>query len=325
MRELHLPMSPKVSVIIPVFNVTKYITDTLDSLRAQTFRDFETILVNDGCPDTENLEKVLIPYRDEIIYLKSGKWASISGSRNTGIAASTAPYIALLDGDDVWEPDYLSVHVGMLEANPAIDLVYSNFTYFGDSSWAGGLGMDRIPSNGEVTAHSLISRECNVFIGVTARRETLIGAGLFDPDIRGGEDLDLWIRVVRNGGKIVYHRRPLVRYRLRLNSMSDDKLDLLKNGLTVYEKHLKTQGISAEERGWIETAIRKQHATIDFVKGKKALYAGNYTEARERLSRAGKVLREPKLRVAVLALHIVPQLLNRYIRYRYPTEYAFLH
>src|SRR5277367_135614 len=139
-------MRPKVSVIIPVYNVTKYIKETLDSLRAQTFRDFETILVNDGCPDTGNLEKTLQPYWDEIKYIKSGKWASISSSRNTGIGASAAPYVAFLDGDDAWYPEYLSVHVGILDANPEIDIVYGNFVYFGGSSWEGGLGMDRLPS-----------------------------------------------------------------------------------------------------------------------------------------------------------------------------------
>ena len=282
--------------------------------------------MNDGCPDTENLEQALVPYASEINYIKSGKWASISSSRNTGIAASSAPYVAFLDGDDTWDPEFLKIQVGMLDADPGIDLVYGNMIYFGESSWAGGFGMDRIPSHGAVTLRTLISRECTVFLSsVTARRETLLRAGLFDPDVRGGEDLDLWMRVVRAGGKIVYHRQPLMRYRLRVNSMSDDKLDLLNNGLTVYQKHLKIPGISAEERGWIETAIGKQHATIDFVKGKKALYAGNYAEARERLSRADKVLKMPKLRVAVLALRLTPRLLYKYIRRRYPTEYAFLH
>ena len=70
---------PLVSVIIPCYNATRFIPETLDSLRAQTFRSFEIILVNDGCPDTENLERALEPYRDEIRYLKSGQWASISG------------------------------------------------------------------------------------------------------------------------------------------------------------------------------------------------------------------------------------------------------
>ena len=318
-------MSPKVSVIIPVFNVTKFIAETLDSLRAQTWRDFETILVNDGCPDTANLEEALKPYAGEIRYIKSGKWASISSSRNTGIEASQAPYVAFLDGDDTWDPDYLKVHVGMLEADPGVDLVYGNLIYFGPTPWEGLLGMDKHPSHGEVTLKSLILRECTLPISVTARREILLRAGLFDPVIRGGEDLDLWIRVVRCGGRITYHRQPLLRYRLRGGSMSDDKLDLLNNGLTVYEKHLKLPGLSAEDRGFVEEAIGRQHATIDFVKAKQALYAGRLAEARDRLSRAERVLKTPKLKVAVLGLRLMPRLVHKYVRLKYPTEYAFLH
>jgi len=62
--------SPAVSVIVPAYNVTRYIGDALDSLRAQTFRNFETIVVNDGCPDSANLERVLEPYRGEIVYIR---------------------------------------------------------------------------------------------------------------------------------------------------------------------------------------------------------------------------------------------------------------
>jgi glycosyltransferase involved in cell wall biosynthesis len=317
--------SPKVSVVIPCYNVTRYIGETLDSLRAQTFRDFETILVNDGCPDTENLERVLEGYRDEIVYLKSGKWASISGSRNAGINKSSATYIALLDGDDAWEPDYLKIQVDILDADPDISLVYPNARYFGGGAWDGRLFMDMIPSTGEVTMERLITRECAVFIGVTARREALVRAGLFDPLVPGGEDLDLWMRVVRSGGKITYHRQPLVKYRLRPNSMSDDKFDLLKNGLTVYQKHLNTPGITDQERQYLERAIQKQHATINVLLGKKALYAGNYSEALDRLDQANKQFRSRNLRLLVLGLRMMPQLVHRWVHLRYPTEYAFLH
>src|SRR5580704_10435194 len=187
--------TPLVSVIIPCFNATRFIPETLDSLRAQTFRDFETILVNDGCPDTENLELALEPYSREIRYLKSGRWASISGSRNAGIMASQARYVALLDADDKWEPNYLRVLVGILEQNPSIDLVCPNARYFGETDWIDQTFFDRNPSEGNVTMESLISRRTTLFVGVTARRESLIRAGLFDPRIRGGEDWDLWLRV----------------------------------------------------------------------------------------------------------------------------------
>jgi glycosyltransferase involved in cell wall biosynthesis len=317
--------SPLVSVVIPCYNATQYIAETLNSLRAQKFRDFEVILVNDGCPDTENLERALEPYRDEIVYIKSGKWASISSSRNTGINASQARYVAFLDSDDAWEPDYLSVLVGILEANPSIDLVYPNATYFGDTAWTGATFMEKYPIEGEVTIEKLVRRECVIFISVTARRESLIRAGLFDPLIRGGEDWDVWVRVVRTGGKIAYDRRPLARYRLREGSMSADKLDLLRNGLAVCQKYLNMSDLTAEERGWWETCAQTYRANTDLVRGKQALYGKRREEAIELLTRANDVLKNPRVRAAILALRLAPALVYSYIHRRYPTEYAYLH
>jgi glycosyltransferase involved in cell wall biosynthesis len=317
--------SPLVSVVIPCYNATRYIGDALNSLREQTFRDFEVILVNDGCPDTENLERVLQPYRDEIVYIKSGQWASISSSRNTAIRASHARYIALLDADDVWEPDYLRVQVGLLESDPTIDLIYPNAIYFGEGAWVGKLFMDMNPSEGEVTLKKMILRECTVFIGVTARRESLIRAGLFDPQVRGGEDWDVWIRVLRSGGTIAYHRQPLARYRLRSGSMSSDKLDLLRNGLAVCDKYLNLPDLSAEERGWWKAAARTYRSNADLVLGKQALYAGRRKEAIDLLSRANQDLRDSRVGMAILALRLVPRLLFFYVRQRYPSEYSYLH
>jgi len=316
---------PLVSIVIPCFNATRYIPETLNSLRAQTFRDFETILVNDGCPDTENLERALEPYRDEIVYLKSGAWASISGSRNNGINASRAKYISLLDADDIFEPEYLSVMVGKLEADPGIDLVYSDATYFGGSPWDGRTFMTMNPVEGEVTLEKLITRECTIFISVTARRESLIRAGLFDTQVRGGEDWDLWMRVVRTGGKIVYDRRSLVRYRVRMGSMSSDKLDLLRNGLTVCQKYLAMSDVAGKERRLFEATAARYRANTDLVMGKQALYAGRRAEAIDLLSRANQTLNETQVALAIVALRLFPRLLHWYVRRRYPTEYVYLH
>jgi glycosyltransferase involved in cell wall biosynthesis len=317
--------SPLVSVVIPCYNATKYIPDALNSLRAQTFRNFEAILVNDGCPDTENLERVLQPYRDEIVYIKSGKWASISGSRNTGINASRARYVSFLDADDAWEPDYLSVLVGMLEADPSIDLVYTDATYFGEGSWVGRTLLEMHRFEGEATLQKVISRECIIFISVTARRESLIRAGLFDPLMRGGEDWDLWVRVLRTGGKIASDRRPLARYRQRKGSMSADKLDLLRNGLSVCEKYLGMPDLTSEERGWWEACAQSYRANTDLVRGKQALYARRRGEAIELLTRANHVLRDRRVAAGILALRLAPALVYSYVHRRYPTEYAYLH
>src|SRR5208283_4207726 len=98
---------PQVSVIMPAYRVSAYIKDAVDSVLAQTFQDFELIVVNDGCPDTEALERVLGPYRSRIVYLKLEKNVGLASARNAGIQASHSPYIALLDADDIYEPNYL--------------------------------------------------------------------------------------------------------------------------------------------------------------------------------------------------------------------------
>ena len=317
--------TPLVSVIIPCYNATRFIPETLNSLRAQTFRNFEIILVNDGCPDTENLERALEPYRDEIRYLKSGRWASISGSRNAGILASSARYISLLDADDIWEPDYLQVLVGMLEQDPSIDLVYPNARYFGETAWTDRTFMDLNPSEGEVTMEKLISRETTVYIGVTARRETLIRAGLFDPEIRGGEDWDVWLRVCRMGGKIVPHRQVLAGYRIRKGSMSADVLGLIRNSLSVCHKHLNLPGVSEQERRWFEACQEKYLALRDLTLGKQALYGRRASEAIDLLSKANKVLKQRRISIAILALRLAPNLLFSYVHRKYPTEYIYLH
>jgi glycosyltransferase involved in cell wall biosynthesis len=317
--------TPLVSVIIPCYNATRFIPETLDSLRAQVFRDFEVILVNDGCPDTENLERALEPYNAGIRYLKSGRWASISGSRNTGIMASQARYIALLDADDKWEPDYLRVLVGILEQNPSIDLVCPNARYFGETEWTDQTFFERNPSEGNVTMESLISRRTTLFVGVTARRESLIRAGMFDPQIRGGEDWDLWLRVCRTGGKIVLHREPLACYRVRKGSMSADVLDLIRNSLSVCEKHLNLPETTEEEKRWWEDCRTNYFASRDLVLGKQALYGRRTAEAIGLLSKANKVLKQPRLRIAILALRVAPDLLYWHVHRKYSTEYAYLH
>jgi glycosyltransferase involved in cell wall biosynthesis len=317
--------TPLVSVIIPCYNATRYIPETLNCLRAQTFRDFEVILTNDGCPDTDNLEKALEPYRDEVIYLKSGKRDSAAGSRNNGINSSRARYIALLDADDLWEPDYLAVHVDYLEKNPAMDLVHSNAVIFGDNAWAGRTVDDKAIPAGETTLRQAVLFERIIYVGVTARRESLIRAGLFDPEVRGGEDWDLWMRLLRCGGRAWYTAIVLCKYRLHTANQGTRKMESLTHHLGVYRKHLNLPGLSNEERGWYEQGIRNIQAETDLFAGKQALYRRQRGEALERLKRANSVLRSRRVSLAIFGLQFAPGLMYSYVHRKFPTEYAYLH
>src|SRR5438105_6635392 len=140
----------RVSVIIPAYNVAPYIAETLKSVFAQTKPAFEVIVVNDGSPDTEKLEEVLDPFLDRIVYLKQEN-RGLSGARNTGIRAAKGDLIALLDGDDLWLPEYIQTQTDFLRRHPKYDLVYCNAVFFGDPAYEGRQFMDICSSLGEVT------------------------------------------------------------------------------------------------------------------------------------------------------------------------------
>lgn len=316
--------SPAVSVIVPAYKVTDFIAETLDSLRTQTFRDFETIVVNDGCPDSENLERVLEPYRGEIVYIRQEN-QGLAGARNTAIRAARAPLVALLDSDDAWEPDYLEVQTRFLAEHPQTDVVSPNAWFVGETLFPGKTMTDLFPARGEVSFRSLVARENHIFVGVTARREAILQAGLFDPALRSAEDLDLWLRMAHGGACFAYHNRPLVRYRARPESLSNDPIWIRTHVLQVYRKLSGILDLSAEDRASLDAAIRHEDAIREFYLGKKALYAGRTQEARERLVQANRVLGRHKVTVALLALRIAPGLLHKLVRWRNPTEYQFLH
>ena len=316
--------SPAVSVIVPAYKVTDFIAETLDSLRTQTFRDFETIVVNDGCPDSENLERVLEPYRGEIVYIRQEN-QGLAGARNTAIKAARAPLVALLDSDDAWEPDYLEVQTRFLAEHPQTDVVSPNAWFVGETLFPGKTMTDFFPPRGEVSFRSLVARENHIFVGVTARREAILQAGLFDPALRSAEDLDMWLRMAHGGARFAYHNRPLVRYRARPESLSNDPIWITTHVLQVYRKLSGTLDLNAEDRASLDAAIRHEEATREFYLGKKALYAGRMQEAQERLARANRVLGSHKVSVALLALRIAPGLLYKVVRWRNPTEYKFLH
>src|ERR671939_2007579 len=97
---------PAVSVIIPAYNAAAHIGAALDSVFAQTFTDYEVIVVNDGSPDTPELERALDAYAGRLLYVRQENRGP-SGARNAGIRRARGEYVALLDSDDLWLPAYL--------------------------------------------------------------------------------------------------------------------------------------------------------------------------------------------------------------------------
>jgi hypothetical protein len=302
--------NPLVSIIIPAYNVTNYIGDALNSVLAQTFTDYEVIVINDGSLDSEALERTLVPYMSRIVYLRQEN-QGVSAARNRGILSARGTFLAFLDGDDTWLPHYLDVQVSRIQADPTIDVLYPNVVMFGESSEAGEEFMTICPSRGEVTFESLVLQECNVSNCSIARRDTIIRAGLFDEALRCVEDFDLWLRVIKLGCRITYHRDVLARYRRRGASLTADPIGLSKHVLKVLAKVEQTMELTASERATVQAQQQRFHAMLKLQEGKRAFFLGDNASAIQDLTEANRFFRNRKTAFTLMMLRIAPKLLLR--------------
>src|SRR5215469_4729485 len=295
---------PSVSIIIPAYNAAPYIKETLESVFAQTYRNFGVIVVNDGSPDTPALEKVLAPYRANIVYLQQEN-RGLAGARNTGIRAATGGLVALLDADDIWMPDYLQVQAGYLKNHPEYDLVYCNAKFFGDHIHDGMEYMDVCDSQGEATASAIITRRCHVFVSVTARREVLASL-LFDESLRSCEDFDCWLRLTAAGHRIGYHRKVLVRYRKHSASLSANGLSMAEHSIRVMGNALSLWPPSSREHQELLVAKAQRTADLEILKAKIALSEQRIPDAISHLEEANVYLKATKLAAIIAGLRLMP-------------------
>ncbi len=189
---------PKFSVVISVYNKQGFIANTLAAVLAQTEQDFEIIIINDA--STDRSEEELLTIKDSrITYHCFTQNQGAGAARNKGIKLSTGQYIALLDGDDIWHPKYLSEINNLITTFPdhhvfatAIDIedhdgIRASQYTFSNPNNNRYLDLDYFESsykNTLLTSSSTVI-ECSVF-------ETI---GTYDASIKSGQDTDLWIRI----------------------------------------------------------------------------------------------------------------------------------
>ncbi|MBC7932685.1 MAG: glycosyltransferase family 2 protein [Rubrivivax sp.] len=309
--------TPAVSVIVAAYNAARFIGETLTSVLAQTFEDYELILVNDGSPDTEELERALEPFRARIVYVMQENRGA-GAARNRALREARAPLVAFLDADDQWLPGYLGEQIAFIERG-GYDLVYADAMIFGDPSLAGRTFMDTAPSAGEVNFEGLLSGRVNVITsGVVARKNSVFNAGLFDEGLRNAQDFDLWVRMVRGGARAAFQRKVLLRYRQHASSLSGDAANRVARELRVLDK-IETYDLVPAERSEVSKAREKIHANIELESGKLHLAHGRFAEARAAFRKANGVLKSWKLRAVLLCLGVAPRLVLRVARGRLPT------
>jgi glycosyltransferase involved in cell wall biosynthesis len=308
---------PLVSVIIPVYNTAAYIGEALASVFAQSFKDLEVIVVNDGSPDRERLELALSPYMSRIVYLDQENRGP-SAARNLAILRAQGDLLAFLDSDDTWLPEYLSEQIKFLQANPSLDMVYCDELLVGFRDPSIKTFMQVCPSTGPVTFESILLERTQVATSATlVRRQNVIAAGLFDERFRCAEDHDLWLRIAHRGGKVAYHRKALVRRLVRSDSLGSPAGSLIAGEIEVLKKLRQQLALTPEASSLLSEKLRQAEALYCTLQGKTSLLAGNWLEAYTLFSKANRSSSSWKLRIVLASLRIAPRMTVRASRIFY--------
>ena len=305
--------TPLISVVIPAYNVAPYIGETLDGVFAQTFTDFEVIIVNDGSPDTEEFERAIQPYQERISYFQQENRGA-SAARNAGLRTARGELIAFLDADDLWAPNYLDEQLRFMREFDC-DLACADAMIFGVSADAGRTYMDSLmeaaPSRGRVTFLELVNADRSLITsGVVARRDQILEVGLFDEALRNAQDLDLWLRLARHGARLAYQRRVLLHYRSRPNSLTGDAINSHQRELRVFDKIEHSYEFTPAERAEVAAVIRNRRALLEYELGKLHLLPGDFARARESFARAKSFKPGWKSTLALLLTRVAPRLLQ---------------
>lgn len=265
---------PKVSVNIPCFNSSKFIAGTIQSVLAQTFQDFEIVIIDDGSEDATG--DIVRSFKDSRIKYTYKKNEGLAKARNSGLASSGGEYIAFIDHDDLWLPTKLEKQIKIIEACPDVSLIYSNFY------WLYANGAKKIVLKGEQPADDAFEKLLyNYPIGLLTaviRKKTLSELGIgFDEKLALAEEYDVFMRIAYDR-KIAYVDEPLAVYRFHPDRQSvilrdklPDEFEYVINGLSRAHPDIKSR---------YPDAIGSMASKINFLRAKTALSAKNPRKAR---------------------------------------------
>jgi glycosyltransferase involved in cell wall biosynthesis len=231
--------SPAVSICIPAFKAERYLRETLDSVKAQTFTDWEIVVTEDGSRD--GTEAIVTRFASEVsqkvTYHRHDPNRGLPATRNHGIATATAPWIALLDSDDLWTPTHLAEVMARAAAGGA-DLIHAGSLLFDSDS---GRDLEtRVPSPADLSTFPVSLYTGSYIIqpsSVLLSRQLWNKVGGFNPDFRYVEDREMWLRCARALGRFAFTGGVTCRYRKHASALSKHGGPMALAAAKVCEQH----------------------------------------------------------------------------------------
>lgn len=278
---------PKVSVIIPTYNREYYVVKAIDSVLCQKYADYEIIVVDDGSVD--NTKEKLNRYGNKIEYVYQDN-SGVSAARNAGIRKAQGEWIAFLDSDDEWHPDYLLCQINQIKNNPGACAHFTNANIYEDDKtvnyfdkW-GILSLFRNEKYLEVRdpLYFVIKYHLSSVITALINKDVLLKAGAFDERLSYAEDYDLIARTALQGS-FVLKRDELVNVYRRdepINNLTRQfELEGIKSRRAfeiMFKRLIDNPSVSIKERALISKSLSENQRAL----ANLFLSAGKLIEAR---------------------------------------------
>ncbi|MEN9229279.1 MAG: glycosyltransferase [Thermostichus sp. DG02_5_bins_236] len=296
--------NPTVSVIVPAYNVQKYISEALQSLLYQTWQNFEVLVVDDG--STDSTAEVVKHWcqRDPRFHLLSKPNGGLASARNWGIRHTQGEFIALLDADDRYLPQKLASHIEILQRHSGIDVIYSASKIIRDDGSPTWLSLSGRPMHSD----PLLAMLCKNFIGhgsnAIFRRALFDQVGGFDESLQSCEDLDFWLKVAEQRPHCFYrYRQALCEYRVRPSGLSFDVKKMQECG----EQVLQATFIRSPKK--VQSIMPTAYAFFYRLLARLALTAQEPELAKDYIVKAlasdrSIFLQDPRSLLTLLAVHL---------------------
>ncbi|HWA86524.1 MAG TPA: glycosyltransferase [Opitutus sp.] len=241
---------PLISICIPAFKAERYLPETLESVRAQRFTNWELILTEDGSRDgtAEIVRQFAASVPQTVRYDRHAQNLGLPATRNTGIAAARGEWIALLDSDDLWTAGHLETFAALLP-HASAELLHSGAILI-DSDTGRELGI-RAPTPEVISEfpRSLFQGTYTIQpSSVVLRRRLWEDVGGFDPTFRYVEDREMWIRCARRGAKFHYTGVNTCLYRKHPSALSRHAAAMALASARVFEKNIDWEAMPRELR-----------------------------------------------------------------------------
>jgi glycosyltransferase involved in cell wall biosynthesis len=230
---------PLVSVVVTSYNHARYLPQAIESVLAQTFTDIEVVAIDDASRDES--PAILQRYADRVKVIQHPTNRGTYASLNEGIGLTEAPYIAILNSDDLWLPEKLEKQVAVMQSDARIGLVHTAFRPIdadGNPIEGNPLGVRFHPNPQGDLLTDLLTRNLFITSSVLLRRECLERCGWFEERLFGMGDWDMWLRIAEHY-RIGYVPEVLTLYRIHGENTMYQRQRMLADDLWIHEERIR--------------------------------------------------------------------------------------